>query len=297
MNPLCPAVGYKKLMTTHRMINQYMVDEVTPLDRRLSERQEQLPRAQFKPKRNQKQFCCPVSGCPANYTRRHNLKTHFRNNHKGFETKFPGIFATLKSTKEGKKWKCPVQDCICGYSRKGDLKHHFALKHPSQVEMYPDICKPKSSKDNKNYLCPMTQCNCGYMRKSDLKNHISLKHPEEMHLYPELLPRSVSENQYQNDDVSAYELHSAQESDHSGFEVQDEDDDEEFDGRSMSDETDTSTTSAYYTRRRHAGSSLVNRSTLLESKRPYVTCWTGMSPEEINVASCLALLASKQSAT
>jgi len=295
------------ILTSFR-INQFLAEVATPLPmmQNLGIPQE-LARPPLKARRAQKQFRCPVPGCSANYTRRHNLKTHFRNNHKGCEAKFPGIFATLKSTKEGKKWKCPVRDCICGYSRKGDLKHHFALKHPRQVEMYPDICKPKSSKDNKNYLCPISHCNCGYMRKSDLKNHISLKHPEEMHLFPELLPHDATSQFDETDDstISTYEPYPAQESDHSGFEVPEEDD-EEFDGRSLSDpDTDPYLDQdmdavAYYSQTRHdAGSSLVDRSsTLLESDRPCSTYWSvapkPLSLEEISVATCLAFLAEEK---
>jgi len=143
--------------------------------------------ASKRPKLEEK-FVCPAKGCGASYTRRHNLKTHFKTCHQDVEHMFPEVFQTLKSTKEGKEFKCPVDSCICGYSRKGDLKFHFMRKHPDLLPRYPDICKSKSSKSNKKYVCPVTECKCGYMRKSDLRSHFQTKHPELVDQFPEYAP-------------------------------------------------------------------------------------------------------------
>jgi hypothetical protein len=136
-------------------------------------------------------YSCPVNHCNATYTRRHNLKTHFRKSHAQLEKDFPQVFVTLKSTKEGKTWKCPVDNCLCGYSRKGDLKYHFIRKHHELASKYPSICKSKSSKQNKKHLCPIEDCACGYLRKTDLKAHFISKHQDYIHLHPLLKPRDV----------------------------------------------------------------------------------------------------------
>jgi len=139
-------------------------------------------------------YPCPVKDCPASYTRRHNLKAHFRKNHPQLEKDYPQVFVTLKSTKQGKLWKCPVENCSCGYSRKGDLKYHFIRKHAQLSTLYPQITKPKSSKQNKKYICPIADCDCGYLRKADLKSHFIAKHNDLIHLHPLLKPRDVKVN-------------------------------------------------------------------------------------------------------
>lgn len=117
---------------------------------------------------------CPL--CFKSYTRRHNLKTHFRARHQAQEMNYPDLFRTLKSTKTNKLFPCPIPSCICGFTRKGDLKLHFCRKHADKADIYPDIVKGRSSKVNKPFACPFKRCPCGYKRKGDLKSHLQLKH-------------------------------------------------------------------------------------------------------------------------
>lgn len=119
-------------------------------------------------------YSCPV--CFTSYTRRHNLKTHFRGRHQAQEKNYPEVFRTIKSTKTNKLWPCPIASCVCGFTRKGDLKLHFCRKHPDVVDSYPYIMKGKSSKTNKAFTCPFEQCPSGYMRKNNLKTHLQIKH-------------------------------------------------------------------------------------------------------------------------
>jgi len=224
-------------------------------------------------------FPCPAQGCSATYTRRHNLKTHFRRCHREIEESHPEVFVPLKSTKVGKDWQCPVENCHCGYSRKGDLKYHFTRKHSELCYLYPDICKSKSSKENKKHLCPIDNCSCGYLRKADLKTHFISKHPDKIYMYPSLKPRdAVVECTFENcgeefystrelmkhvsgvHDVNAY------------YESLDEDNDtpSNFSSQDETEETEDHEIEEGFTKRRPSSSINVNSLTLRPTDIVYI---------------------------
>jgi len=118
-----------------------------------------------------KKWRCPLSECNCVYTRKGDLKFHFKQKHQDNMELLYSAYPMLKrnrSTKSNKTYVCPLPSCPCGYGRLCDLKNHFVLRHPNRLEDFPDL------RPSKVFECGI--CNTKFARNQVLHRHLIKVH-------------------------------------------------------------------------------------------------------------------------
>jgi len=118
-----------------------------------------------------KKWRCPLLECNCVYTRKGDLKFHFKQKHQDsmeiLYSSFP-MLSRNRSTKSNKTYVCPIPSCPCGYGRLCDLKNHFVLRHPNRIEDFPDL------RPSKVFECGI--CNTKFARNQVLHRHLIKVH-------------------------------------------------------------------------------------------------------------------------
>lgn len=140
--------------------------------------------------KDRKNIECEYPGCDKRFTKKSNMKIHYRTAHKGMR------FVCGKVNTWGspglQDWNWTEEGCGQGFTGKAGLEQHILYVHLGKQRPYVDFGTKNLNEagfldeisgvaelERRQVICDIVTCGARFMRHADLHNHVQAEHPDQ----------------------------------------------------------------------------------------------------------------------